>query len=488
MNDTMHFTGTFAIVHLPSAEECELARQRVRLAALEARLAERERKLGDVRAALAAFTARYREAVGRYIGELADVEAELEDVLARLCPDLADAQARTAERPAPTSALATTSPARERARPWARISDALKRLYHEVARRLHPDLAADERERPLRTRLMAEANRAYAAGDAARLQALLLEWEACPDSVTGSGLEAELARVGRAIAWIEERLRAIVAELRALRRSDLWRFRLRVERAAREGRDLLADLGAEQRAKLAVARRRLAVLARRLEDTSRERPERVLEFPADRSLGTLFVRGRGEGAEDGDWEEFGDARGSLTVPPGVDTRLRVRRKADLRLLGALRADDLQSLDLTTAAVTGGSLVHLCGLTGLQELDLSRNDITDTALRYLAPLVGLRRLDLSHCYVGDDGVATLTDLAGLEQLALAGPYVTDGALPHLDAFPLLRHLDLSHSAVTDAGLARLAALRALRRLSLAGSHVSRAGKAALQRVLPECAIA
>src|SRR5919202_1684519 len=392
MNDAMHFAGTLASVHLPSAEECELARQRVRLAALEARLAERERKLGDVRAALAAFTA----------------------------------------------------------------------LYHEVARRLHPDLAADERERPLRTRLMAEANRAYAAGDAARLQALLLEWEASPASVTGSGLEAELARVGRSIAWIEERLRAIVAELRALLRSGLWRFRLRVERAAREGRDLLAELGAEQRAKLAVARRRLAALARRLEDASRERPERGLEF--------------------------GDARGCLTVPPGVDTRLRVRRKADLRLLGALRADDLQALDLTTAAVAGNSLVHLCRLTGLQELDLSRNEITDTALRHLAPLVGLRRLDLSHCYVGDEGVATLTDLAGLEHLALAGPYVTDDALGHLDAFPLLRHLDLSPSAVTDAGLARLAALPALRRLSLAGSRVSRAGKAALQRALPECAIA
>src|SRR5918998_1284686 len=263
MNETMRFTGTLAIVHLPSAEECELARQRVRLAALEARLAERERKLADVRAALAAFTARYREAVGRYIGELADVEAELEDVLARLYPDLADPHPRTEDRAtAPRSALATTRPTRDHSRPWARISEALKRLYHEVARRLHPDLAADGRERPLRTRLMAEANRAFAAGDATRLQALLLEWEASPDSVTGRGTEAELDRVGRSIAWIEERLRAIVAELRALRRSDLWRFRLRVERAAREGRDLLAELGAEQRAKLAVARRRLAVLAR----------------------------------------------------------------------------------------------------------------------------------------------------------------------------------------------------------------------------------
>jgi len=48
-------------------------------------------------------------------------------------------------------------------------SENLKKLYREVAKRVHPDLATEESERQRRHELMAEANRAYAEGDEARL-------------------------------------------------------------------------------------------------------------------------------------------------------------------------------------------------------------------------------------------------------------------------------------------------------------------------------
>jgi DnaJ-class molecular chaperone len=52
-------------------------------------------------------------------------------------------------------------------------SDDLKRLYREIAKRIHPDLATDDAERAKRNQLMAEVNRAYADGDEARLRAIL---------------------------------------------------------------------------------------------------------------------------------------------------------------------------------------------------------------------------------------------------------------------------------------------------------------------------
>ena len=53
------------------------------------------------------------------------------------------------------------------------IHKSLKKLYREIAKRIHPDLATDEKDRARRHKLMAEANRAYEDGDEARIVQLL---------------------------------------------------------------------------------------------------------------------------------------------------------------------------------------------------------------------------------------------------------------------------------------------------------------------------
>jgi DnaJ-domain-containing protein 1 len=42
-----------------------------------------------------------------------------------------------------------------------RPSDSLKKLYREVAKQVHPDLATDEADRARQRELMAAANQAY---------------------------------------------------------------------------------------------------------------------------------------------------------------------------------------------------------------------------------------------------------------------------------------------------------------------------------------
>src|SRR5205807_1733339 len=121
-------------------------------------------------------------------------------------------------------------------------SESLRNLYRQAARLLHPDLTLDGQEKAKRHRLMADLNEAYARGDEARIQAILREWQASPESVQGDGPGAELVRVIRKIAQVEKRLKAISAEMDQLRQGELFKLKQQVEEAHANGRNLLQEL------------------------------------------------------------------------------------------------------------------------------------------------------------------------------------------------------------------------------------------------------
>ncbi|WP_240796399.1 J domain-containing protein [Streptomyces sp. RFCAC02] len=64
--------------------------------------------------------------------------------------------------------------------PRVRPSDEARRLYRELVRRCHPDLATDANERDRRDAFVARVNQAYARGDEAALRELADEWERGP--------------------------------------------------------------------------------------------------------------------------------------------------------------------------------------------------------------------------------------------------------------------------------------------------------------------
>jgi hypothetical protein len=76
------------------------------------------------------------------------------------------------------SAMLTEQPVRppQRVRP----SDEARKLYRELVRKAHPDLAQDDAERRRRDEFIARVNAAYARGDEALLQELSGEWAAGP--------------------------------------------------------------------------------------------------------------------------------------------------------------------------------------------------------------------------------------------------------------------------------------------------------------------
>lgn len=246
-------------------EEEELRRKLLELDALMGEVAEGEEALATLLVELHAFEQRYLRVVGRRYAELDGIEAEIAAILARLSPADAAAQQEAAEASAradESAQAAGAAPAEPSPRERFVPPEGLKRLFREVAKRVHPDLTTDEGERTRRQRFMAEANAAYEAGDQARLEAILREWESSPEAVEGGGVGAELVRAIRKIAQARARLQAIGEEVERLRASDLYELRAKVEAGEAEGRDVLAEMAAGLDEQLTSARLRRDSVAR----------------------------------------------------------------------------------------------------------------------------------------------------------------------------------------------------------------------------------
>ena len=224
-----------AITRRQTPEEQELDKKLTELAALEAELAERELELATTQAELHSFEREYLRVVGIRYTELDQVEAQITEYMAYL----------------------------ESSRDF-KPSQSLKKLYRQVAKRIHPDLATDEEERSLRQHLMAEVNQAYEDEDEEGLRAILNGWESRPESIKGEGVVAELIRAIRKIAQSQERLKAIQEEIEALEQTHLYQLKTKVVTAQQAGQDLLAEMASQLDEQITAAKQRLEELKAQL--------------------------------------------------------------------------------------------------------------------------------------------------------------------------------------------------------------------------------
>jgi len=233
----------------PGAEE--LVRRKAELLVLSRQLLERERGLAAFRGELHAFETSYRKALGARYARLDELAERLDETALGDGP-LPGEPDEDGDGPAdryPGQGLpggqnwawGEREPDREPER-RAVVGDDAKRLFRQLARLIHPDLAGDAQERERRTNLMVAANDAYEQGDVAALERLLEDWHASPEAVTGSGAAAELERTLRRIAQVEAGMKKIDEELGELEASAMGWLRRRVEKAAGEGWDLLAHM------------------------------------------------------------------------------------------------------------------------------------------------------------------------------------------------------------------------------------------------------
>jgi len=241
-------------------EEEEILRKREELATIRAALADRELELVNLRRELAAFEGRYLRQVGKLYAELDEWKARIAELKARLDPSAAGhvkaEEAREQARQTYEDAHGAASKA-----PDFTPSPDLKRLFREAAKRIHPDFAKDSDDLERRTRFMAEANRAYEAGDAEALQRILDDYHDGADAVEGEGIGAELIRIIRQISQAKERVAEIEKELAALRENEIALLKKDAEEREREGRDLLAELAASVKEQIENAKMEFEALA-----------------------------------------------------------------------------------------------------------------------------------------------------------------------------------------------------------------------------------
>jgi DnaJ-domain-containing protein 1 len=223
------------LVFSKSPEDEELDRKNAELAALEMDLIQRELDLTTFHAELHSFEREYLQIIGSRYTELERIEAQITEYMDYL----------------------------ESSRNF-KPSDSLKKLYREVAKQIHPDLATDEAEKVRRQDLMAQANEAYERGDEERLRAILQNWESSPESVKGEGGAMELIRVIRKISQCRSRLVKINQEIEVLMKTELFELKSQVDRARETGQDLLADMAEHLDDQIVEAQERLTELKEKL--------------------------------------------------------------------------------------------------------------------------------------------------------------------------------------------------------------------------------
>ena len=256
------------IILQPSPNAAGIAEKRERLAAVRAALAEREADIAQIRSQLKAFEVRYLQRVGVLYAELDEIAARITEREVDLYDsDSARRRAREARQRAQETHEAAFGAEQEPVE--FDPSPSLKTLFREVAKRIHPDFASDEAEQKHFTLLMTRANQAYNCGDAETLQRLLddqLEVSAARSDAPGANESdgVTLLRLARQIQHAVRDIAALDGEHQTLLQSEIGQLYTGAEAASQEDRDLLAELAASLRERIADAQYRLGFVERQV--------------------------------------------------------------------------------------------------------------------------------------------------------------------------------------------------------------------------------
>jgi len=120
----------------------------------------------------------------------------------------------------------------------------LKTVFRALAKRFHPDLVMDQKEKQRRERIMADVNQAYAANDLNALENIKEK----PDFVeveSGRSRDEEVDHLRREILRLDDVAADLDQTLLDLVNSPTVKLMLDVTMARNEGRDLLAEMAAE---------------------------------------------------------------------------------------------------------------------------------------------------------------------------------------------------------------------------------------------------
>lgn len=264
-----------ALVRQQSPEEREYAKYLAEIERRKQLAAALQEELTTIRLELGRFEAEYHAVVGSLFLELDRLRLAIrayEDKITRLERD-PRADPATVEREVEETLHAEREDIhqqaqenrryeeafqREQARPQlpANEETELHRLYRDLAKRFHPDLARTEEERQRRQPLMQRVNAAMRERDLATMRVLLSEAEVTDLAFEARSVGEKLVWAIREIARLDAVIAGLTADLAALRSSEsyvLWQ-------REQGGEQVIAKLADDLRGEIAEANDRLAAV------------------------------------------------------------------------------------------------------------------------------------------------------------------------------------------------------------------------------------
>lgn len=226
-----------SVIPTKKPEDEELERKLAELESLQLKLVHKELELSTLQAELHSFELQYLKIVGVKIAKLDDIIAQIAEVFAKIQgnDEVASNEAKQSRAQANASAESVKeAQVIQELQIDFSSSENLKSLFREIAKRIHPDFSADENDRIRRTKLMAEVNEAYQAGDERKLRQILREWEDSPESVIGNDIGAKLIRTIRQLANIQERISNLEVEIKLLTETSIYQLKTKVESMDKE--------------------------------------------------------------------------------------------------------------------------------------------------------------------------------------------------------------------------------------------------------------
>lgn len=237
----------------------KLARLREDLKRQQEALIEAEADRADQLADVVAFEQIVEQKIGHLLDELAALEIEVRNYNQRLnrirnkasfgvaVDNVEEQFRRTWEKPPPKAVKPPVTP------PTTADEQQIKKLYRQLARRFHPDLASNPDERTYRTEKMTAINDAYAARSLAELAALSEEADiaAFPSTSRGQTESQMVEALEEELRRIERRIKQIRFEIANVTNRPSVQLSMEAKIARRQGRDLLAEMKADLEHKIA---------------------------------------------------------------------------------------------------------------------------------------------------------------------------------------------------------------------------------------------
>ena len=207
------------------------------VARVETELVDREVAVETLRVELDHFAHAHHQRLGKLYRRLDELDAEVAEAVALKTGDLEDlrrareARARLEEEDlaagsgtdgaAADGAGAPGGNGRVEEQVRIRPTREAQRLYRELARRVHPDLAQDPAEKERRGEFIRRVNDAYALSDVALLERLTEEWAVGPDAAPPADAPDRVGWLRTRLGWLQGRIAELTAEQAELEASPI---------------------------------------------------------------------------------------------------------------------------------------------------------------------------------------------------------------------------------------------------------------------------